>query len=126
MTSIRHGLSISIEQTENEFYIFLKIAGKLTHADYQMITPIIDSALLGVKDAKVKIFVDCSELKGLELRAAWDDFKLGLKHGGKFEKVAILGNKKWLKYSSKIASWFISGEVRYFEDVKEVLMWFQE
>jgi len=31
-----------------------------------------------------------TELQGWELRAAWDDFKIGLKHGGDFEKVAHL------------------------------------
>ncbi len=126
MPKKRHGLSIGIERTGNDFYLVLKIVGKLTHADYQMICPMVDSALLGIKDARVKVFVDCSELDGWELRTAWDDFKLSLKHGGEFEKIAIYGNKKWLKHSSKIASWFISGEVRYFEDIKEVLMWIQK
>jgi hypothetical protein len=30
--------------------------GKLTHEDYNTITPLIDSALDGVKDPKVKVF----------------------------------------------------------------------
>ncbi len=55
----------------------------------------IDNALNGVKDAKVKVFIDGTQLEGWELRAAWDDFKLGLKHKNEFEKIAILGNKKW-------------------------------
>jgi hypothetical protein len=126
MSITRHGLSIGIERVGNEFFLSLKAIGKLTHEDYKTITPMIDSALEGVKDPKVKAFFDGTELEGWELRAAWDDFKLGLKHGGEFDKIAILGNKKWQEYTSKIGSWFVSGEVQYFEDETEALAWLQE
>ncbi len=126
MSITRHGLSIGIERVGNEFFLSLKAIGKLTHEDYKTITPMIDSALEGVKDPKVKTFFDGTELEGWELRAAWDDFKLGLKHGGEFDKIAILGNKKWQEYTSKIGSWFVSGEVQYFEDETEALAWLQE
>ena len=126
MTIIRHGLSIGIERVNNDFFLSLKATGKLTHKDYEKINPMIDSALEGVKDPQVKVFIDGSEFEGWELRAAWDDFKLGLKHGAQFGKIAIFGNKKWQEYTTKIGSWFISGEVKYFEDVDEALNWLQE
>lgn len=126
MSMMRHGLSIGIERVGNEFFLSLKAVGKLTHEDYKKITPMLDSALEGVKDPKVKAFIDGSELEGWEVRAAWDDFKLGLKHGGEFDKIAIFGNKKWQEYTAKIGSWFISGEVKYFEDVSEAFSWLQE
>ena len=72
------------------------------------------------------MFIDGSELEGWELRAAWDDFKLGLKHGGEFDKIAIFGNKKWQEYASKLASWFISGDVEFFDDPGKALAWLQE
>ena len=126
MNMMRHGLSIGIERIGNDFFLSLKAVGKLTHADYEIINPMIDSALAGIKSPRIKVLVDGSELEGWELRAAWDDFKLGLKHGGEFDKVAIFGNKKWQEYSAKIGSWFISGEVKYFEDLNEALSWIQE
>ena len=86
----------------------------------------IDSAMEGVKDPKVKAFIDGSELEGWEVRAAWDDFKLDLKHGGEFDKIAIFGNKKWQEYTAKIGSWFISGEVKYLEDTNSAFSWLQE
>ena len=126
MNMMRHGLSIGIERIGNDFFLSLKAVGKLTHADYEIINPMIDSALVGIKTPRIKVLVDGSELEGWELRAAWDDFKLGLKHGGEFDKIAIFGNKKWQEYSAKIGSWFISGEVKYFEDLNEALSWIQE
>lgn len=126
MSVMRHGLSIGIERVNNEFFLSLKAVGKLTHEDYKKITPMIDSALEGVKDPKIKAFIDGSELEGWEVRAAWDDFKLGLKHGSEFDKIAIFGNKKWQEYISKMASWFMSGEVKYFEDASDAFSWLQE
>ena len=93
MSITRHGLSIGIERVGNEFFLSLTAVGRLTHADYETITPIIDSALDGVQEPKVKVLVDGTEMEGWEPRAAWDDFKLGLKHGSEFEKVAIYGNR---------------------------------
>lgn len=126
MKVIRHGLSIGIERVNDEFFLSLKATGKLTHEDYEKINPMIDSALEGVKDPNIKVFIDGSEFEGWEIRAAWDDFRLGLKHGNNFDKIAIFGNKKWQEYTAKFGSWFISGEVKYFEDVDEALTWLQE
>jgi len=123
MKITRHGLSIGIEAVGDEFFLSLKAIGKLTHEDYEKINPIIDSALAGIKDPKVKVLLDASELEGWEFRAAWDDFKLGLKHGSEFEKIAIFGNKKWQEYSAKIGSWFISGDIKYFESIDDALNW---
>ena len=53
MNTVTHGLSIGIENTGNEFFLKMKAVGKLTHEDYEVITPIIDSALDSVKDPKV-------------------------------------------------------------------------
>jgi len=126
MSITRHGLSIGIERVGNEFFLSLTAVGRLTHADYETITPIIDSALDGVQEPKVKVLVDGTEMEGWEPRAAWDDFKLGLRHGSEFEKVAIYGNKHWQEITAKIGSWFVSGEVRYFESCNDALDWLQE
>lgn len=123
MSMVRHGLSIGIERINNNFFLSLKATGKLTHADYETINPVIDSALAGVNEASVNVFIDGSEFEGWELRAAWDDFKLGLKHNNEFKKIAIFGNKKWQSYIAKTGNWFISGEVKYFEDADDALSW---
>ncbi|NMP15913.1 MULTISPECIES: STAS/SEC14 domain-containing protein [unclassified Thalassotalea] len=123
MTIKRHGLAIGIERIDDQFFVTLTAQGTLTHADYQVITPMLDNALAAVKQPKVKMLINATEMQGWELRAAWDDFKLGLKHGSEFEKVAILGNKDWQQMVAKIGGWFISGEVAYFEDEDKALAW---
>ncbi|WKE66895.1 STAS/SEC14 domain-containing protein [Gallaecimonas kandeliae] len=123
MTLIRHGFSIGLERIDQDFFLSLKAVGKLTHEDYQTINPFLDSALGAVDQPKVKVLFDATELEGWELRAAWDDFRLGLKHGGEFDKIALLGNKGWQKLAARVGAWFVSGEVKYFEDEGEALDW---
>ena len=110
----------------SDFCLTLKATGKLTHEDYETITPLIDSALGAVEHAKVKALIDGTELEGWSLRAAWDDFRIGLKHGNEFEKIAILGNKNWQEMAAKIGSWFISGEIKYFEHINDALIWLHD
>ena len=83
----------------------------------------LESALAEVKQPKIKALIDATELEGWEVRAAWDDLKLGLKHGNEFERIAIYGNKKWQEIGAKVGSWFISGEVKYFESKEEAVDW---
>lgn len=122
----RHGLSVGISRVEDKFFLTLKVQGKLTHNDYEHITPMIDSALAEVNQPKVDALIDGTELEGWEPRAAWDDFKLGLKHGSEFEKIAIYGNKKWQEFVAKIGGWFIAGEVQFFDNVDDAIAWLKE
>ncbi|MGV6852843.1 MAG: STAS/SEC14 domain-containing protein, partial [bacterium] len=116
MTQKQHGISIGIERIDSSFLMNMKAWGKLTHQDYQVITPVIDSATRGISDPKVKVFFDLSEMQGWELRAAWDDFKIGLKHGSEFVKIALYGHKKWQEYAAKVGTWFTAGQIKFFED----------
>ncbi|PMG43298.1 STAS/SEC14 domain-containing protein [Shewanella sp. 10N.286.52.B9] len=127
MSSVKtHGLSIGIERVNDDVYLSLKATGTLTHNDYLVITPLLDAALAEVKHPKVNVFIDGTELDGWELRAAWDDLKLGLQHNNEFKKVAIWGNKNWQNYSTKVAAWFMSGEVQFFEEKAKALAWLEK
>lgn len=124
-TPLRHGLSIGIEHVNTHIFITLKAVGKLTHEDYKIITPMIDAAIAEVKAPDVKMLIDATEMEGWELRAAWDDFKLGLSHNNDFKKIAIYGHKTWQKTTAKIGSWFVSGEVKFFENLDDAVQWLQ-
>lgn len=126
MKITKHGLSIGIERVGSELFLTLKAIGKLQHDDYEVIVPMIESALKGVREPNIKVFIDGTELDGWAVRAAWDDFKLGLKHRREFRKVAILGNRRWQALGAKVGSWFVSGDVRYFESESDAFHWLRE
>ncbi|WP_394125322.1 STAS/SEC14 domain-containing protein [Vibrio hepatarius] len=123
MNNERHGITLGIERIRDQSILVFKVTGKLTHQDYQAITPVLDSTLQAVNGKHIKMLVDITEFSGWELRAAWDDFELGLKLGFKLEKVAIYGDKNWQELASKVGGWFISGEMRSFGDYQSAIEW---
>lgn len=119
----QHGVSIGISRSGDEFTILFKMIGKLTHEDYEVINPMVDSALQGVENPSIKAMVDLTELEGWDMHAAWDDFQFGLKHGRQFDKIAIYGKAGWQEWAAKIGGWFIAGEVAFFDNETDALDW---
>lgn len=126
MCSQRHGITIGLERIASEFMLVCKVSGKLTHDDYKVITPVLESTLSGLDVSHIKMLVDISELTGWELRAAWDDFQLGLKVGPQLDKIAIYGDHNWQELASKVGGWFISGDMKSFGDVDSAINWLKE
>jgi len=123
MSANRHGISIGIERIGSESVVVFKAVGKLSHTDYEAVVPLLDSSLDGIKSTHIKMLVDITEFSGWELRAAWDDFKLGRKIGFNIDKIAIYGDKNWQELATKVGGWFISGEARSFGDYKSAIDW---
>ncbi len=118
-----HGISIGISRVKDNFFIKLKIAGTLTHADYKMMIPMIDNAIKGISKPQIKVLIDALKFEGWETRALWDDFKFGLGHLELFTKIAFVGNKKWEEYSIKISNWFMIGDIKYFQNMDDAVVW---
>ncbi len=119
----KHGISIGIDRIGSEFFLSIKAVGKLTHDDYELMIPMIESALDGVDEPSIKVIVDITQFDGWELKAAWDDFKFALKHDKEFSKIAIYGNSGISKIVSNISSWFVSAQVSYFDSYEDALKW---
>ncbi|WGL15858.1 STAS/SEC14 domain-containing protein [Microbulbifer bruguierae] len=127
MGEYHHGFSVSIERSSDERVLLsLHARGKLEHQDYETLVPMLESAVAGMTHPKIDVLFDMRELEGWETRAAWDDFKLGLKHGRQFDKVAMVGSKYWQEIAAKVGTWFIGGEARIFATREEALAWLQE
>lgn len=118
-----HGIKIGLERINDTFFLKIAPKGKLTHDDYQILTPMLDNALSGIAHPSINVLLDGRKLEGWEARAAWDDFKLGVKHGKKFDKVAIVGNRHWQENAAKVANWFVAGEVQFFDGMGEAHAW---
>lgn len=126
MANVTHGVAIGIERFNSTLYISMKAVGKLTHEDYKAFTPLLEGALETIKSPEVKMLFDATDFTGWELRAAWDDFKIGLRHGSEFSKIAIVGHSDWQALMASIGSWFISGEINYFNEAQEAINWLCE
>ncbi len=121
--AVSHGISIGMQRHHSDFFLCLKAEGQLDHADYEVIAPLVDSALQVVVHPRVKVLFDATDFHGWDPHTAWEDFTLDLRHCNQFSKIAILGRSNWRDVASSIASWFMSGEANYFEDRDLALQW---
>ena len=118
-----HGIGIAIKRSQKKLFIELTMIGKLRHEDYETFVPLIDKALKEAKKMEVDLLVDMRDFKGWELLAAWDDMKYGIKYRNSFDKMAIVGNKKWEELSMKMFRYFMGGETRFFKSREKALRW---
>ena len=118
-----HGISIAIKRNKKRLFIEIGMLGKLNHEDYQLFVPMVDKALKSAKGLEVDLLVDMKGFKGWEFMAAWDDFKFGVKHRNAFDKIAIIGNKKWEEASTAMMSHLMKGESKFFKERDKALSW---
>jgi len=118
-----HGISIAIKRNKKRLFIEIIMLGKLTHEDYQIFVPMVDKALKEAKKIEADLLVDMRDFKGWEFLAAWDDFKFGVKHRNAFDRMAIIGNKKWEEASSGMMSHLMKGKVKFFKEREKALSW---
>jgi len=118
-----HGISIAVKRSNKRVFIEVAMIGKLKHEDYQLFVPMIDKALKNVNGLEVDLLADMRDFTGWEFLAAWDDFKFGVKHRNAFNKVAIVGNKKWEETSVGMMSHLMKGKSKFFKEREKALAW---
>lgn len=123
MSIIEHGISIGINRVNDFFFMKIKINGTLTHEDYERMIPMLKSSIEGVKEPDVRVLIDATEFNGWELRAAWDDLKFGMEFRQIFTKIAIVGTSTIEEYAAKIGSWFMNGDMKFFESLDNAYEW---
>ena len=120
---ITEHMDVEILPQGDIIHLNLKAQGKLTHQDYQVFIPMVENAIKMAPNAKFNVLLNALDFEGWELEAAWDDFKFGMEFKDSFQKIAIVGTKKWQEYVSKMGDWFMDGEVLFFYDLEEAKAW---
>ncbi len=113
-------------QTDSPKTIGFKLSGKLHHDDYKSFVPIVESFLAA--EGKVRLFVHLKDFHGEDLHALWDDLKFGLKHYSDFDRIAMVGERKWQKWLVQVSKPFTKAKIRYFDtsQVEDAWAWLRE
>jgi hypothetical protein len=101
--------------------VAFKLSGKLHDEDYQHFVPAVEAAL--ANDGKLRLIAQFEDFHGWDMKAAWDDFKFGLRHYSDFERIAMVGNRKWEAWMAKLCKPFTTAKVRYFDSSEAEAAW---
>jgi hypothetical protein len=92
--------------------------GKVTDEDYETI---LEPAVREKLEAHPKIryvYVLGEEFDGWTLGAMWEDAKLGGGDLRKWEKIAVVTDKDWVRHAVQGFGWMIPGDVKVFSLVE--------
>lgn len=114
----------TIKNTEDGLLGF-KFSGKLHDEDYNKFVPTVEKAIK--KHNKVKVLAQFENFEGWDQKAMWDDFKFGTEDARKIGRLAMVGDKKWEEWMTKIAKPFMKGKVKYFDhnQIDDAWNWLQ-
>jgi len=121
-----HGVGIRILQTGKKEIAEIRVHGRLTHEDYRVMIPVIERTLEAAAGRELDLLVDMRAFGGWTFEAAFDDMRFGMKIRNAFDKMAVVGDKKWEEISTKLMNHLSRGEMRFFTDYDEALRWVAE
>ena len=109
-----------IKQQEGVFEIHVQ--GKIRKEDYDFI-PRLESEV--ERYGTVNLYCEIESIDGIEPGAVWEDLKFGVNHYDSFERVAIVGNQKWVEWMTRLAKPFNKATVKVFapEQLEEAKNW---
>jgi len=90
-----------------------RISGDVTKADYDTLTPAVGAAI--DKHGSVSLLLDLTDFRWEKVSAWGSDLNFGKQFHDSVEKLAIVGNKKWMGHLAKLAQPFFAKEVKFFE-----------
>jgi len=88
--------------------------GRVSRQDYEtVIIPVVEQAL---KDhAKVRLYYEIgAEFEEVEPAAIWEDFKIGMQHVTRWERIAVVTDVAWIKHSIQMFGFIMPGELSVF------------
>lgn len=110
----------------NSKTLAFKLSGKLHDEDYKTFVPVVDAAV--AKQGKIRLLAQFHDFHGWDLKALWDDIKFSTTHCTEIERIALVGEKKWEEWMSKVCKPFTMAKIRYFDaaEIDAAWKWLQE
>ncbi|HTQ59881.1 MAG TPA: STAS/SEC14 domain-containing protein [Candidatus Solibacter sp.] len=95
--------------------------GHVTKNDYEtVLIPVVDKALK--EPGKVRLFYRTDpDFSGIAPGAMWDDFKVGMEHLLRWERIAVVSDVDWIRHMLRVFSFVIPGAVKFFRLNEETI-----
>ncbi len=88
--------------------------GRVSGADYDtVLIPAVSNALK--KNDKVRLYYEiAADFAGIEPSAVWADFKIGMEHLTRWERMALVTDVDWIEHTVRFFSFLMPGEMKIF------------
>ncbi len=88
--------------------------GRVTKADYDsVLVPAVSRAL--ERHQTVRLYYQTApDFAGIDPGAIWEDFKVGMEHLTRWERVAVVTDVEWIKQTMRFFSFLMPGAMKAF------------
>lgn len=119
-------MPIQLNEEDGGKILVVRVSGKLAKADYAHFVPEFERLVR--LHGKLRLLFDMTDFHGWDAAAAWEDFKLGIKHFADIERLAMIGDKKWQHGMAIFCRPFTKATIRYFDhaDATKARKWLDE
>ena len=119
-------MSYSIHLHAEDNLLEVELTGKLTKELYQELEPVVEDQIKAA--GKLRLLVVMRDFAGWTCGALWEDTKFDIRHWRDFEKLALVGDKKWEQGMAMFCKPFTSANIKYFDiaDIDEARAWINE
>ena len=95
--------------------------GIIIKDDYKKLEPIIEKKIQ--KFGNIRLLINVGALKDIKLLAFWEDFKMSLKHKHKYDKIAVVGDRKPEEILIKPFAPLVSTHIKLFKNKSQAKSW---
>lgn len=110
----------SIPVNEEKIVAF-KAIGKLNDDDLKTFTNLLEGLI--EERGPLSLLIELENFHGWEPKAAWNDFMFLTRHENDFKRIAIIGEKRWEQWMTRLGQAFVSTETRYFKRDELLVAW---
>lgn len=108
---VTNDVMVQIEEQGN--IIYTVATHQLDDEDYQKIIPAIKEKVKNY--TMVRWYFEMHDFEGWSLGALWKDLKLDFQNRNNFEKIAMVGSKKWEEKLTDLMKPFTDADIRFFD-----------
>jgi SpoIIAA-like len=89
--------------------------GHVTKRDYEtVLIPAVEEGLK--KQGKMRLYYQVGpDFSGIDPGAMWDDFKVGIEHVLRWERIAVVADVDWIRHTIRAFSFLIPAKVKVFQ-----------
>jgi len=98
-----------------------KFSGTITREDYETFVPQVQA--LVEQEGSINMLLDLEEFEWEKISAWGEDMKFGHDYHEKIAKMAIVGDKKWEKWLTKLVDPFYASKAKYFNTTEMDAAW---
>ena len=95
-----------------EGIVGIRVEGKLSTEEYDLLNAYLEKLMQNV--GPINFFCDMANFEGQNGEALWEEITDHLRHVQEYQRIAVVGNRRWLKGGPKVSVPWPKAQLKFF------------